>query len=134
MRWQQIGNTDGIACTEVNEEELATVTQCYQAFLSSSRGKRVSKELKNVLAGFVGNLRPGDNNFSLFRFSAYSRLLRWCISGGRQCQDDRRDTARPLWRSLFRGPFPTFYQWHESSREYVTNYNELREWIQSQVG
>jgi hypothetical protein len=56
------------------------------------------------------------------------------MAANRQYQDHRRDTARALWRSLFRGPIPTFYQWHESSREYVTNHNELREWIPSQVG
>jgi hypothetical protein len=122
-------------CTQITEEELLDFKRKTEAFLLSCKNRYpgVSKDLADALVSLVEHLVPGENDQAVFRYASYKHLLRWSITPGRHLQDHRRDNARALWRSLFRGRFPQFYRWNTMTKTYDEYPEDLRIWIESQV-
>ena len=135
MRWKRYGSSDDLLCTQITEEELQDFIRKTEAFLLSCKNRYpgVKRELAEALLSLVEHLVPGEDNRLVFRYASYKRLLRWAITPGKHLQDHRRDNARALWRSLFRGPIPQFIQWNTMTGSYDEYPEDLRTWIESQV-
>lgn len=135
MRWKSYGSSHDLACTQITEEELQDFKRKAEAFLISCKNRYpgVKRDLADALLSLAEHLVPGENNWLVFRYNSYKHLLRWSITDGRSLQDHRRDNARTLWRSLFRGLIPQFYRWNAMSKTYDEYPEDLRIWIESQV-
>ena len=64
---------------------------------------------------------------------ALNKFLRWCITEGPHLQDERRENARALWRVMFRGTFPDFVRWGNSTQDYEEDLDGYLQWCVTQV-
>lgn len=135
MRWKRYGSSDDLACTQITEEESQDLKRKVEAFILSCKNRypAVSGDLADALSSLVEHLVPGERNSMVFRYASYKHLLRWSVTEGRHLQDHRRDNARALWRSLFRGAIPQFYRWNTMTKTYDEYPEDLRIWIDIQV-
>lgn len=104
-------------------------TRCF----CESKYPGVRRQLEDWLNDFIRDLKAGPTAAPILSLDAIKFLLRWCVTGGRHLQDFRRDNARALWRVLFRGTIPEYYQYDAQHEEYREDAMGRERWIQTQV-
>jgi hypothetical protein len=104
-------------------------TRCF----CESKYPGVRRQLEDWLNDFIRDLKAGPTAAPILSLDAIKFLLRWCVTDGRHLQDFRRDNARALWRVLFRGTIPEYYQYDAQHEEYREDAMGRERWIQTQV-
>jgi len=135
MKWDWLDGTDCLFCREASAAEISAVGQKTRVFVAGckSRYPGVRRELEGGLNYFMGQLNAGTGASPFLKLNAIRLLLRWCITDGTNLQDFRRDSARMLWRVLFRGPIPNFYRYHPQTCDYIEDTCGRDNWIQMQL-
>jgi len=135
MKWHRQDVADLLFCKEASLEDTSAIVQKTGAFLLGCKSKYpgVRRQLEAGLNEFIRDLKAGPAAAPILSLDAIKFLLRWCVTDGRHLQDFRRDNARALWRVLFRGAVPEYYQYDAQREEYREDATGRERWIQTQV-
>ena len=134
MKWNRAGVTL-LACQEGASQSVSTVSQKVHAFLNGCNNKYpyVNQRLERELLDLSRDLDGAPAAVPALSLESVKRLLRWCITEGSPLQDFRRDNARALWRELFAGDIPEYYQWDPQRKAYREDKASRERWIQMQI-
>ncbi len=134
MQWQELSG-DGLLCVGASKNEISAVKRNVGAFIACRDiGRGISKELVKSFRRFCDALEDIENAGSpILNKRNLGLLLGWVATEGPQYQDIRKDNARSLWHTLFRGSIPSFRRWNPAVKGYEEDPAELERWKRVQA-